>query len=478
MLKGRDQIGKRVIAVDTGEEIDKVRDVVFDQDANEVLGFLLDEGGLFSAAQIVPFSCVRAVGPDAMLVSDKSEWKAADTAVAAQRVLKGDKVLKGTTLMTTDGRDLGKIMDLYFDDNTGRLTGYEVSGGMFADAYSGRSFVPAPKSMTLGPDVAVVPAETADLMEEQPGGVKGAVQQVADRAGHAVGATAAKVKEVSVASAERAGHAIGATAAKVKEVSVASAERAGHAIGATAAKVKEVTVASTERAGHAMGATAAKVKEVSVVSAERAGHAMGATAAKVKEVSVASAERAGHAMGATAAKVKEVSVASAERVEHAMGATAAKVKEAGLASAERAQALGQKISDTATNAVVTSDDQLAFALGKTTREAVQGADGQTLVAEGTVVTAEMADDAQRHAALGRLYKATGGTRDRLGMGVDQVHGERGRIGHVERHHGGDGASSPRGGQGAAYPASGSHGSGIHHRRARHDRVRRRHSAGP
>ena len=74
------------------------------------------------------------------------------------------------------GRDLGTMTDLYFDDTTGAIEGYEVSGGLFADAYSSRSFVPAPDTLKIGEDIAFVPSETADLMQEQIGGLKGAMQ--------------------------------------------------------------------------------------------------------------------------------------------------------------------------------------------------------------------------------------------------------------------------------------------------------------
>jgi sporulation protein YlmC with PRC-barrel domain len=97
------------------------------------------------------------------------------------RILERNNVLKGTKIMTTDGRDLGTMIDLYFDEQSGGVEGYEVSGGVFADAYSGRSFVPAPHTIKIGEDVAFVPPETADLMEEQVGGIKGAVQSAGEQ---------------------------------------------------------------------------------------------------------------------------------------------------------------------------------------------------------------------------------------------------------------------------------------------------------
>ncbi|MBD2497515.1 PRC-barrel domain-containing protein, partial [Nostoc sp. FACHB-280] len=86
-----------------------------------------------------------------------------------------------TRILTTEGLNLGGLVDLFFDEHSGLVEGYEVSGGMFADAYSGRSFIPAPETLKIGADVAFVPPETAQMMAEQVGGIRGAVNATEDR---------------------------------------------------------------------------------------------------------------------------------------------------------------------------------------------------------------------------------------------------------------------------------------------------------
>ena len=181
MRKGSDLIGKPVIAFDTGEEFERIQDLLFDQESNQLLGFLVDEGGWFSSARVLPLERVQSLGQDAVIVPDKKAVMNAAQVPAINQVLERNNVLKGTKIMTTDGRDLGTMADLYFDEHTGSVEGYEVSGGLFADAYTGRSFVPAPHALKIGEDVAFVPPETADLMEEQVGGLRGAVQTAGER---------------------------------------------------------------------------------------------------------------------------------------------------------------------------------------------------------------------------------------------------------------------------------------------------------
>jgi len=131
--------------------------VIFGQHENRVLGFLVDEGGWFSEAKVVPFQNVQAIGPDGVIVPSKESVVIADTEPAIKVVLEHKNVLKGTKIMKTDGRDLGTMVDLYFDEQTGAVEGYEASGGLFGDAATGRSFVPAPQTLRIGQDVAFVP---------------------------------------------------------------------------------------------------------------------------------------------------------------------------------------------------------------------------------------------------------------------------------------------------------------------------------
>src|SRR3712207_6489344 len=142
MRKGSDLIGKPIVSFDDGSEIETIQDLVFDQNNNQLLGFVVDEGGWFSGARVLPLNRVQALGPDTVIVPDKKAVIPADADPTFRRILERNNVLKGTKIVTTDGKDLGTLTDLYFDEKTGMVEGYEASGGIFADAVNGKSFVP------------------------------------------------------------------------------------------------------------------------------------------------------------------------------------------------------------------------------------------------------------------------------------------------------------------------------------------------
>lgn len=181
MRKGSDVIDKVVVTYDNGKKIERIIDLIFDQKHNQLLGFLVEEKGLFRGAKVIPLEEVQAIGLDAIVVNSKESVVKVHRVPAIKEILHQNIVLKGTRILTTEGLDLGALVDLFFDEHSGLVEGYEVSGGVFADAYSGRSFVPAPETVTIGYDVAFVPPETAQMMQEQVGGLRGAVQATEDR---------------------------------------------------------------------------------------------------------------------------------------------------------------------------------------------------------------------------------------------------------------------------------------------------------
>jgi uncharacterized protein YrrD len=192
MLKGKEVIGRKVITLDNGEQIDTVHDLVFDYQANEVLALLVDEGGWFRAARVVPFENIRSIGEDAVMIASSEGVVSTRDDSRIAELLDSKTGLIGLNLLTEDGEDLGRIADVYFDDHSGKVLGYEATGGLFSDMSSGRTFVPAPEQVNIGTDAAIVPITVAAAMREQePGGIKGALSS----AGSSISGAASTVGE-------------------------------------------------------------------------------------------------------------------------------------------------------------------------------------------------------------------------------------------------------------------------------------------
>ena len=186
MRKGKSMSGLKTIGQSDGADLGNVRTIIFDHESSRVLGLLISEKELFGLidAQVVPWEAVRVIGKDDVMVSGRDALiKAHDDPRIAEE-LDGQNTLVGRPIHTTDGKDLGTFSDIYFN-NDGDIVGYEVSGGLFSDAMTGRHYMPVPESFTLGEDIALVPPEVGEQMERQkaedPGGLKGATASAADK---------------------------------------------------------------------------------------------------------------------------------------------------------------------------------------------------------------------------------------------------------------------------------------------------------
>ena len=252
MRNGKGMIGKPVVAFDSGEKFNTIVDLIFDQQNNLLLGFLVDEGGWFSNALVLPLSNIQAIGNDAVIVPSRDVISSASEFPEIQNILEKDNVLKGTKIMTVDGRDLGTMTDLYFDDKTGVIEGYEVSGGIFADAYSGRSFVPAPDTIKIGEDIAFVPSETADLMEEQTGGIRAALYTAGEKAQEFAQTAGEKAQEFAQTAGEKA-----------QEFAQTAGEKAQEAAQMANTKLTNTVVKPEEQEEFVLGKVAEKTVKTS-----------------------------------------------------------------------------------------------------------------------------------------------------------------------------------------------------------------------
>ncbi|MGA7933743.1 MAG: PRC-barrel domain-containing protein [Kovacikia sp.] len=240
MRKGSDVIGKVVVTYDAGKRVERVQDLIFDQNHNQLLGFLVEEKTLFRTAKVIPLQNVKAIGLDAIVVHSKGSVVGAEQISAIKEILQDNNVLRGTRILTTEGLDLGELVDLFFDEQSGLVEGYEVSGGLFADAYSGRSFVPAPETLKIGYDVAFVPPEIAQMMEEQVGGIRGAVQATGGRLQESAEFASRTLQSAAQSATEQIQSSAEDASQRIQAASQTAGQQLQSATDATSSKLRDL----------------------------------------------------------------------------------------------------------------------------------------------------------------------------------------------------------------------------------------------
>lgn len=402
MRQGSDILGKSIFAYDTGRTLDTVKDLIFDHQSNQVLGFLVAEPGLFKDARILPLSAVKAIGPSGLITADKTALVPAKSLSRVRELLKEDNVLRGTKIITTDGRNLGTLVDIFFDETTGTVEGYEVSGGLFADAYSGRSFVPALHALTIGEDVAFVTPETATLMEEQVGGVMGALQSAGGQIQEATQYTATKLQEATEYTGKQLQAASAAAQKDWEAMTQAASEQYAIARRNAEVSITNAVVSPEEQRAYALGKTTqSAVQDVRDRVVIPAG-------VVVTELEVAQAQEFSVLDRLYQATGGDIGQDARDRIQTATQTA----KEQWQTSVQQAQkdfdGLRHETLASLTNAAVDPAKQRAYVLGKAVDRDIYTLNGTLLIAEGAIVTPSIVAMAESANLLDELYRATGG----------------------------------------------------------------------
>ena len=163
MRRAREIIGLPILDLATGQTIGWVQDLVLDNDKDEVVGILLEGGHFFHSSKGIPKEAIVTVGKDALTVREKKVEELKGTRWS-------DKV--GNKVYTQGGDARGAIEDVFLDDSVGKMVGFEVSDGLFADLLHGRGTILRPRVMIDGKDILIVDNQVSPLDQENEGGLR------------------------------------------------------------------------------------------------------------------------------------------------------------------------------------------------------------------------------------------------------------------------------------------------------------------
>jgi uncharacterized protein YrrD len=366
MRKGTDLIGKPVIAYDCGSQLATVKDLIFSQEQDALVALLTEEPGWFNSGTVVPIAHILAIGADGIIIRSADTIVPVNQVAAVEESIHRKNILRGTQIMTVNGRNLGKMVDLYFNAQTGDVEGYEVSGGIFADAYTGRSFVPVSETIRIGQDYAFVPDSVTALMEEQVGGIKGAMIATGEKAQTLAQQASEKAQEISTATSEKLSEVQSQALTAVTDAVVTAAQQKQFARG------RVLTSDVYRRSGSIFLETGHIVTEIDVEQAEAIGVLDALYRSTGGDVVAVATQKASQ-------KAEELKQTSSAKLDQA----------------------------TATVQATVASYTIEETLGRRVQSMVYNRDGEVIAAIGQIVTYQMIDKAREYHQEKALMSATG-----------------------------------------------------------------------
>jgi sporulation protein YlmC with PRC-barrel domain len=174
-LEGQQLYGKTVVDVTNGESVGSVADILVDSAEGRVAGLVVSHGNRLSGRQrdeVIPAEAVQAVGRDAVTVNGAGSGAVeAPKRMAAGGTLARSSAIKGRRIVTTSGREVGRLGDVVLDCDTGSVAGYTIRAGPLEGALGhrdpGAEYIKADPDIRFGEDVVVVPDGTVMGPAEQ-----------------------------------------------------------------------------------------------------------------------------------------------------------------------------------------------------------------------------------------------------------------------------------------------------------------------
>jgi uncharacterized protein YrrD len=164
VIKASEILGRPAVVREGGQKSGKVKDLVIDPSGRQVLGFVVAES-VFRKTKVAAWAGLQTIGEDNVVFNTSDSVVKAVDAPDIKSVLDSKLKFKGRKLQTTAGKDLGEIDDVQFDEGTGMVLGYELSGGIF----SGHHFLPTPAGMEVGKDIVFVAPEVEATIQKGKG---------------------------------------------------------------------------------------------------------------------------------------------------------------------------------------------------------------------------------------------------------------------------------------------------------------------
>lgn len=137
--------GQRVLVQETAGIVGSVRRLQLDAESARIIAIELE--GVTDGRTVVEWPAIASIGRDALIVAS-AEDRRAPLDEAEQAFVAGQLDLEGKLVLDDAGDSLGRLLDLTFDEKTGRVTELDVAGRV----------IPIDRVIALGSYALIVPA--------------------------------------------------------------------------------------------------------------------------------------------------------------------------------------------------------------------------------------------------------------------------------------------------------------------------------
>lgn len=163
MQRGKELLGKSVIANDTQTELGKIQDVIVRRATPAVVGLVLRKSYWLLPARIIPLTEIVSINDSSIVVGSTRSVCGPNEMPGVRRHLDQDPLV-GSSLISANGHEVGEVYDFYFDERSGVIDGFDVLAGNLSTEGSKPEFLPLDEEVTVRIDSVVISALAYDRL--------------------------------------------------------------------------------------------------------------------------------------------------------------------------------------------------------------------------------------------------------------------------------------------------------------------------
>lgn len=167
MKKSEEILGLPIISISDGLEAGKVKSIIINAEKGAIDYFVVDNGVQIFGAGLIPAAAVLGIGEYALTIENHDVITDINKMPDAIELLKKDVRVAGTEVMTKKGSLIGKINDIFVEeDNNCIISGLEFVGDITHNAVK---LIPRDSIITFGKKLTVVKDNVESTLLDMPG---------------------------------------------------------------------------------------------------------------------------------------------------------------------------------------------------------------------------------------------------------------------------------------------------------------------
>lgn len=163
MKKTGEIVGLPIISLVDGGEVGVVKSLVLDADKAAIAAVVVDDTKWYRAAKVILFNDILGIGESALTIEQQSSIKETIQVPEVERLLDANVNVLNTKVLSKKGQIQGMIVEIYFDEETGKIL------ECHAKSENGSDFViKADRVYTFGANITVVADENETIKKPAP----------------------------------------------------------------------------------------------------------------------------------------------------------------------------------------------------------------------------------------------------------------------------------------------------------------------